>query len=506
MDREARIKLIAEGASRAASDVRQVSGEVSNLGKVAGGVSKALKDIGASAYRAASDAARAMNDVRPISFSQAADSAKRFDDSVTRLAVRANRDVGQLKQQFRDTGKEIGVLPDRVAAAARALTKMTGSSDASDAIRDLGVEANDTDRSLEEMTEIGATLYNKLGVPMNRIGDTLGKLRTVAKDFQTVGGHVALEDTLVRLAPLLARFEGSVTRAAATVAVLGRGKSREVAEETSGSVLGTLEGLDPLLLTKKMREISGDRNYKPYTVDQQGRTVLKREVPQRLQNYLRKLPRSAVYGLFGRSMQGVQATETFLNTDLGAIPTEEMRIELEEDAAADAAKANRSDLTHRPGETRSSLPIGMILRAPTKPGSAFNATTAGRRAQTDVERADVELGVGDVIQAQRDKRNAAYAGNRGTQAAVDTLKQYLPSYLERPLDIAEAAGVEAQSHYQRSAPSGGAQPVTVNLSPASTKALADAIRSAPPIVRSGNGPAAQAVEDSKAKGRAAANY
>ena len=140
MDREARIKLIAEGASRAASDVRQVSGEVGNLGKVAGGVSKALKDIGASAYRAASDAARAMNDVKPISFASAADSAKRFDDSVTRLAVRANRDVGMLKQQFRDTGKEIGVMPDKVAAAARALTKMTGSSDASDAIRDLGAE------------------------------------------------------------------------------------------------------------------------------------------------------------------------------------------------------------------------------------------------------------------------------------------------------------------------------------------------------------------------------
>ena len=81
-----------------------------------------------------------MNDVKPISFASAADSAKRFDDSVTRLAVRANRDVGMLKQQFRDTGKEIGVMPDKVAAAARALTKMTGSSDASDAIRDLGAE------------------------------------------------------------------------------------------------------------------------------------------------------------------------------------------------------------------------------------------------------------------------------------------------------------------------------------------------------------------------------
>lgn len=503
MDREARIKLIAEGATRAASDVRGVSNEVGNLGKVAGGASKALKDIGVSAYRAATDASRAMNDVRPISFQGAADSAKRFDDSVTRLAVRANRDVGALRMQFRDTGKEIGILPDRVAAAASSLTKLTGSNDAADAIRDLGLEANDTDRSLEEMGELGATLYNKLGVPMSKVGDTLGRLRTVAKDFSMVGGHIALEDSLVRLAPLLSRFEGGVTRAAATVAVFSRGKSQEVAQETAGSILGTLQGANPLLLTRKMREITKDRNYKPYTVDAQGRVVLKREVPAKLQAYLRKLPRSAAYGLFGLSMGGVQATETFLNTDLNAIPDEESKIELEEEAAAFAAQGTREDQKHR-GETASSLSsqAPQILRMR---GSRFNATKAGRRAQTDVERADVELGVGDFIQAQRDKRNAAYAGNRGAQAAIDTAKQYLPSYLERPLDLVEAGAIEAKNRLENK-PATGGQPVKVELSPASTKALADAIRKVPPVAPPGKSPAAQAVEDNKAHARGAANF
>src|SRR2546429_8546528 len=101
MDREARIKLIAEGASRAASDVRGVSSEVGKLGGAAGAAQKALESVGKAAFRMASDAARAANDVKPISFQAAADSAKRFDDVVTRMAVRANRDVGQLKQQFR---------------------------------------------------------------------------------------------------------------------------------------------------------------------------------------------------------------------------------------------------------------------------------------------------------------------------------------------------------------------------------------------------------------------
>lgn len=494
MGNEARISLIVDGASRAALGARSVG--------------DALKNLGAAAVRAGADLAKAMNDVKPISFQQAADSAKKFDDTVTRLAVRANRDVGQLKQQFRDTGKEIGVLPDRVAQAARALTKMTGSADAADAIRDLGVEANDTDRSIEEMGELGATLFNKLGVPASRVGETFAKLRTIAKDFQTAGGHIALEDTLVRLGPLLARFEGGVVRAAATVAVLGKGKSKDVAEETTGSVLGTLQGLDPLLLTKKMRELTGDRDYKPYKRDQQGRTVLKQEVPGQLQKYLRTLPRSAVYSLFGRSMQGVAAAETFLDADLAEVTTEEDKIQLEDDVRAVEEQKARAQMQHGKGDPQgrlSSMSLRGLVSGPGR-GSRFAATAAGRRAQTDAEREDVNLSVGDVVQAQRDKRNAAYAGHRGLQATIDTAK----SYIGMPgLDIVEAATIEARDRYQRSAPggsSGSTQPVTVNLTPASTKAIADALRAAPPVVHTGKSPAAQAVEDSKAKGRAAANY
>ena len=79
---------------------------------------------------------------------------------------------------------------------------MTYSGDASEAIRALGDEANDTDRSLEDMTELGAALYNKLGVPMDKVGEAIKRIRSVATDLQTAGGHIALEDSLVRLAPL----------------------------------------------------------------------------------------------------------------------------------------------------------------------------------------------------------------------------------------------------------------------------------------------------------------
>lgn len=508
MEREASIKLIAEGASRAAGDVRRVKDEVGGIEGVAQGANRALKDVAKALYTMATDAARAANDTKAISFGGAADSAKKFEESVTRLAVRTGHDVGTLKTQFRDVGVQIGVVPQRVAELARSLTKLTYSGDTTEAIKDLGDEANDTDRSLEEMAELGATLYNKLGVPMDKIGDAIRKVRTVANDLRTAGGHIALEDSLVRLGPLLSNFQGGLNRAAATVGVLGKGKSAQVAQETSAQVLGTLESLDPLLLTKKLREITGDRNYKPYTKDAAGRVVQKSEVAGLLQGYLRKRPRSAAYALFGRSRAGVQAAETFLEANLGDVTTEETRLELQEDAENARRARSQAESQHRgePTDLERRAQRYEGLDVSSRGGNRFSGTAAGRRARTDVERGNVELSAGDVIQEQRDKRNQLYARHRGTQAAVDTVKGYLPPYLERAADLAEAAAVQGETYLRSRPASGKPERIQVDLSPGSVKGIADAIRSAPPVIQAPKGPAATAVEDSKARHRGGANF
>lgn len=507
MDREAKIKLIAEGAERAASEVRGVKDEVGGIAGAAQKAERALADVGKALYHMASDAAKVANDTKPISFAAAADSAKKFDDTVTRLATRSGKEIGGLKERFRDVGTQIGVVPQRVAEVTRALGRMTNSGEAVEAIKALGDEANDTDRSLEEVAELGATFYNKLGVPLDKVGDAIRRVRGVAADLKTAGGHIALEDTLVRLGPLLANFQGGLTRAAATVGVLGRGKSAEVGRETTGQILGTLEGLDPILLTRKLRQITGDKNYKPYAPDAQGRVVLKREVPALLQGHLRKLPQTASYQLFGRSRAGVQAAETFLRADLGEIPTEEARIELQEDAEADArARAERAAQhgANRHASGRLSELPGLSDLVSTSGGraSTFSGTAAGRRARTDVERENVSLTAGDYLQRQRDKRNNLYSGHRGTQAAVDTFKAYLPAKLERPLELLEAGVAEAHS---RGATAKDPR-ITVDLSPNSIKGIATAVSSTPPVLRPTKSPAAAAVEDSKARSRAAANF
>lgn len=531
MDREAKIKLIAEGASRAASGVREVKSEVSGLGKVAEGAQSALKEIGKAAFHAASDYARVANDTRPISFQSAADSAKRFDDVVTRLAVRSNRDIGALKLSFRETGKEIGVLPERVANAARALTKMTGSTDAAEAMRDLGTEANDTDRSIEEMTEVGATLYNKLGVPLSRVGDALKGVRSTAEQFATTGGHLALENSLVRLAPLLARFGGGERRASAFLGVFGKGKSREVAEETTAAILAGFG--DHEQITRFSRKVFGAK-YKPLEYDAQGRAVPKMEILKAAQRELKRRP----YGAALRQFHGnVTATETFLNADLSQIDTEEARREFEDDTWANRAfdkaakqeEAKQDALRQqaekaRREEARKNWPKGHSAtppslgsdsgEAPPKPPKSFRETAAGVRAGTDVERSEVELDVGDESLKSADRRNAFYRGHRGVQAAIDTGKNYVPSVAERGADIAEwlLLGSEGarEEPSRRGQASEGRAPPTVRLDAASQRGLASdiagALRSAPVVVRSGNSPAAQATEDSKRALSGAANH
>jgi hypothetical protein len=502
------LRDVAAAARQLSQAMKAAEGEAGGGGGSKGlGIQKAaisgVKEVLKSAYQAAADYSRAANDIKPINFGTSADRAKAFDDQLTRMAVRGGQNVDVLKKKFKETGVEIGVMPERVAATARALQKATYSNDSADAMRALGDEANDTDRSLEDMVEIGSALYTKLGVPMDKVGVAIKTIRNAAQDLQTIGGHIALEDTLVRLSPLLAKFGGGLRRAAATVGVIGKGKSPEVAEEEAALIFGSLERADPLLVTKAFRETGGDRNYKPYERDPAtGRTRLKREALPMLQQRARKAPggMGALIRLFGGGIAGVGAAETFLKLDFGEIATEEAKLEFAEDLQAIQESQDRGQLQHEPGAPRRGIERYRGLDLGTG-GNKFRATKAGRRAQTDVERGNVELGVGDVTQDLRDRRNARYSGNRGAQAAVDTAGAYLPPLAGNVINLLEtaASGVGAA----RDSITRPSSTPKIGLDDATINKLGQQLRQ--PTVPA-PGPAAQAVESNKAAGRAAANF
>lgn len=412
MDRETKIKLIAEGASRAQADINRTAESVGRVGEKASAAGGAMRELGRMAFRMASDVSRAFNDVKPIDFGASGDKARAFADSTARYAQKVGGDAGQIAESFKAAGVSIGVTAERVASFTKGLQASSLNDGAAGAVEQLGQYANSTGRELEEVAEVGSLFLGKLGMPVEKVGESLAKVRDIAKKFSTVGGTLALERSLVRLGPTLQAVSGSFSQQAALVAELGKGKSPDVADETAGSVLGTIQGLDALKFNKKMTQLTGDAEHQSIVPNANGRYGYKLEDLQLWQKHLRSIPRSAAYQPFGTSLQGIQAAETFIRADLSKL-----------------GKAG----------ARSGLIVG-----PQSEGERLRM----ERAKTEVERANVELGVGGKVIEQQAKRNELYKGHRGVQAAVDTLKKYAPTKAEGAIDIAEAAVVEDVTNYK----------------------------------------------------------
>lgn len=486
MDHEAKIKLIAEGVRRAQNELNQLAESLGGLGKKAETSNSAMKELGRMAFRMASDVSRAFNDVKPIDFGASGDKARAFADSTARYAQKVGGDAGQIAESFKAAGVSIGVTAERVASFTKGLQASSLNDGAAGAVEQLGQYANSTGRELEEVAEVGSLFLGKLGMPVEKVGESLAKVRDIAKEFSTVGGTLALERSLVRLGPTLQAVSGSFSQQAALVAELGKGKSPDVADETAGSVLGTIQGLDALKFNKKMTQLTGDAEHQSIVPNANGRYGYKLEDLQLWQKHLRSIPRSAAYQPFGTSLQGIQAAETFIRADLSKL-----------------GKAG----------ARSGLIVDSV---------GYGEKRRRERAQAEVERSNVELEVGEVVVDQQAERNKLYKNHRGAQAAVDTVKKYLPTKTEGAVDIAEAAVVHGLADYEdsfeariakqqsrraKSAAASNAQvQATVEIGPASIANLAKAVSNRPVIAKPDKSSSAAAVEDSKARNRGGANH
>jgi len=486
LDHEAKIKLIAEGVRRAQNELNQLAESLGGLGKKAETSNSAMKELGRMAFRMASDVSRAFNDVKPIDFGASGDKARAFADSTARYAQKVGGDAGQIAESFKAAGVSIGVTAERVASFTKGLQASSLNDGAAGAVEQLGQYANSTGRELEEVAEVGSLFLGKLGMPVEKVGESLAKVRDIAKEFSTVGGTLALERSLVRLGPTLQAVSGSFSQQAALVAELGKGKSPDVADETAGSVLGTIQGLDALKFNKKMTQLTGDAEHQSIVPNANGRYGYKLEDLQLWQKHLRSIPRSAAYQPFGTSLQGIQAAETFIRADLSKL-----------------GKAG----------ARSGLIVDSV---------GYGEKRRRERAQAEVERSNVELEVGEVVVDQQAERNKLYKNHRGAQAAVDTVKKYLPTKTEGAVDIAEAAVVHGLADYEdsfeariakqqsrraKSAAASNAQvQATVEIGPASIANLAKAVSNRPVIAKPDKSSSAAAVEDSKARNRGGANH
>ena len=514
MDKRVEIELGAKGANKAASDVDKVSDSVDKLnkksqqgsssaqqmGSAIGDFAKraapaalaaaAVVDVLGAGYKIAKEWNEAGRDMRPINFGKAADEFRAYDDRVTRFAVSVGANAETLRTKFERVGAQVGVMPSKLAETAANLSRMTGT-EASDAMRDLAVEANDSNRSLEEMAAIGATMHNQLGVPISKIGEELRRAKGIADEFGHAGGHVALEDSLSRLAGLFAKIQGGAKYASLALAVLGQGTSKEVAERSVQTIISSFVGADPLKHINLYRSLKKDKLADPYEKGPTGEEQLKTEYLDLAYDYFK---RTKSYGqalrFFGNDPT---STRVFLEQwpKLRAAQKEQSQREAEQNRITETYARLKTEYAQADGFGSSEqIALEALLAKRYRqtqfvaPGG-FAATAAGARAQTEVEKTNVQLQAGENRQLARDASDALYQGNRELQQAV--IKAGSESHV---IGAVRAVGETALT-------SGVTAPVPVRLDDATIKRLAPT----PPI-----SPAAAAVESNRGTARRAANY
>lgn len=440
-----------------------------------GGVGKELLNVGKAVLQIGSNFARASNDLRGIDFGQAADKFRVLDESLTRISVRGGKNLNELRDKFQKFGDKSGLGTQKFGEATLALDKRTfaGTDESAESVKQLGMYADDTGQSIEEVLGLGEQMYTKLGIPAKQVGLELAKVRDIARDSNLAGGFLGLENTLSRLSRFTPKLEGGRTRVGGMAALLqAQGYSKDVADEGLERVLGAIDSL-PDYTKRAVAQRARGSKFEPFTVDPRtGRQMLSEQGQQAIFEYGRGKSINVLTNMFG----GDEGTARLFQKL--ASPEFQQRLQ-----------ANR-EFVDREAVDRRALGESLARRGfKTQAGSYFNdygaegavsefsKTAAGKRDQVDREKRAVEMQVGENVQLRRDAVNKMFEGKRGQQAALGTLLENLPAsgITSTAVNVGVAAVADNNMRVQekKDARESGGLPRTVTLDQASIKALAD---------------------------------
>lgn len=211
---------------------------------VASNAVPALKSVGGAIGGLLSDGLRAAGVLQTISLANAVEDAKRLDLATAKLGQSAGVSGSILKSNFDAVEKKTLTSSVAMAEFSRSLGRATYDGKfAADSVAALGEEALAVGRDLGDELPIAVALRG-LGVEAKSLPAELGRIRDMAEQVSTIGGPVALKDTLAALGPELARVSAQTPEARAKlealVAVLGKGLKPEQAKAVGAAALGTI--------------------------------------------------------------------------------------------------------------------------------------------------------------------------------------------------------------------------------------------------------------------------
>jgi len=245
-DDKARIEASLEGAGQVASEAKKIEGALTGAaGKIEGKLGGALKSVTGHLGEVVKGGLAAAGVLGTVNLARAVEDVKRLDLLTGQLGQKIGVSSSTLQTGF--AAMEQRILQSRLAQAefVKQLGSLTyDSRGAAEALDGLGQHALASGRDLGEDLPLGKALKD-LGVQGRDSLPELDRVRAIAEQLGTVGGHLALQDSLGRLDGLLqgvsTETDQSRGKLEALLGVLGKGqKTPERADQVRASTLGMI--------------------------------------------------------------------------------------------------------------------------------------------------------------------------------------------------------------------------------------------------------------------------
>ena len=242
---KARIEAELVGGQQVEQGAARMDAALGKVGTTASSkLGGALRTVGGAIGGLVSDGLRAAGVLQTISLANAVEDAKRLDLATAKLGQSAGVSGTLLRNNFDAVEKKTLTAAGVMADFSRSLGRATYDSKfAADSVGALGEEALAVGRDLGEELPLAVALRDT-GVAAKDLPRELGRIRDMAEQVGTVGGHMALKDTLAALAPQLAGVATNTDEARAKlealVAVLGKGLKPQQAQAVGAAALQTI--------------------------------------------------------------------------------------------------------------------------------------------------------------------------------------------------------------------------------------------------------------------------
>jgi len=242
---KAEIQAALTGTNQVVADAGKIESALDKAGSAAGSkLGGAIKSVGGAVAGLAQQALGAAGILSALNLQSAVQDAKALDLATAKLGQSAGVAGSTLKSNF--DAMESKTLTSSVAVATLAKSLGAATHDAKFAaasVGTLGEEALAFGRDIGDELPLAAALHDT-GVQAKDLGGELGRLRDLAEQVQTIGGPVALKDTIASLGPLLAgvntEADGARTKLESLVAVLGKGLKPQQQQAVGSAALSAV--------------------------------------------------------------------------------------------------------------------------------------------------------------------------------------------------------------------------------------------------------------------------